>query len=93
MRSVTIQIGNSDDKLTQTEWSKYVHEVSELVVWKAVEVHFFGCSPSDREWQNACWAITVEANDVDSLRSGLARIRATYRQDSVAFTTGTTEFV
>lgn len=42
MKTVTIQIGNSDNRLTQVEWSEYVEKVNNLVRDCAYAVHFNG---------------------------------------------------
>lgn len=91
--TVTIQIGNSDDKLTQKEWGEYVWRVREFVRSKATAVHFFGGSVNWAEWQNACWVAEVPVCRVPDLKAGLSEIGKAFRQDSVAVTVGATEFI
>ena len=43
--TVTIQIGNSDNKLTQEEWADFVSAVSNAVSESEARVHFFAPSP------------------------------------------------
>lgn len=93
MATVTIQIGNSDNKLTQQEWADFVSTMKGDVLASGVTVHFFGGSPTWERWQNAAWV--VDGSDV-----GLARLKlwvqercGQFRQESVAWTQGVTEMV
>lgn len=93
MSTVTIQIGNSDDKLTQAEWAEFIAEVQSDMIACRVRVHFFGTSAGNARWQNAAWV--VEGNDraLGYLRKWVTERREKYRQDSAAWTVGETEFV
>lgn len=92
MKTVTIQIGNTDNKLTQQEWADFVKEVRQAVAGHAT-VHFMGFSPSDAPWQNAAWVCVVPPIHDDVLKTTLARIAKAFRQDSIAWTEGATEFI
>lgn len=91
--SITLQIGNSDDRLSQKEWARFVKEICDLLTRHEVTVHFAGGSPSNAPWQNACWVF--EANDAQAeiLRHVVAGIRLSFKQDSAAWTEGRTLFV
>ena len=53
-----ISIGNSDDKLTQAEWCRFVGEVDGLVgACPQLTIHGRWFSAPDRPWQNACWCV------------------------------------
>ena len=91
MKTLTIQIGNSDNKLTQVRWSEYVAEVRDLVEFHSEEVHFSGGSENWQPWQNVSWVVVV--NEDVHLLSDLSITRKKYNQDSVAITKGQTEFV
>lgn len=93
MVTVTIQIGNSDNKLSQAEWAHYVEECRHWVEKHAAEVHFFGGAPTWYPWQNVAWIIVTPDHVTGRLRDELSSVRAVYNQDSVAFTVGETEFV
>ncbi len=67
---VYISIGNSDDKLTQREWSEFVADVDRSLRWwcnenastaalnsPAGRIHGHWLSASDSPWQNACWCV------------------------------------
>ncbi|MFW6056853.1 MAG: hypothetical protein ACOC9B_06055 [Chloroflexota bacterium] len=92
MITCTIQIGNSDDKLTQREWSEFVSATHKLADYHG-DIHFSGFSVPDAVWQNACWVVEVHAADIHRLRDQLVELAQRFRQDAVAFTTGETRFV
>lgn len=93
--TLVIQIGNTDNKLTQSEWSDFCASVRETVAAAARQVHFDGCAAGDAPRQNACWVIDVEAapERLEKLRGSLREIRQRFRQDAVAWTAGETEMV
>jgi hypothetical protein len=93
MDTVVIQIGNTDDKLTQPEWASFYEHIDRLVELMAVRVHFAGASGSTQPWQNACWVAEIKPSEVTTLERSLEPIRLRYRQDSIAVTYGTTRFV
>ena len=39
---LVVSIGNTDNKLTQQEWSRFVHSVGELLQSYETHRHFFG---------------------------------------------------
>ncbi len=88
-----IQIGNSDNKLTQQEWAAFVESTSVYVKACSEAIHFSGGSPSHEAWQNYCWVAEVSDYDVPNMKHFLGQLKIQYRQDSVAFTAGETEFV
>lgn len=93
MSTVVIQIGNSDDKLSQAEWSEFVSYVRDAVGQYSEQIHFDGGSKIDAPWQNVCFVSEVSPSNQVRLLDHLRRIRAEYRQESVAVTVGETEFV
>lgn len=92
-RTVVIQIGNSDDKLTQKEWSAFVYAIRLKLAATVGIVHFFGTSDGHDSWQNACWVMEVPLSKIKILKSRLSRIGKKYKQDSIAFLEGITEFI
>ena len=93
MKPITIQIGNSDNKLTQLDWSLFIRRLDDFVELSGI-VHFSGFSGGDKPWQNACWVITpYEQDDFDALREYVIVLRKEYRQDGVAWIVGETEFI
>lgn len=94
--TITIQIGNSDNKLTQQRWADFVAAVSDrLEVYvedRTAEIHFFGAPHTWAQWQNAAWIVEINCC-LPPLRAELAYIARTFDQDSIALTVGETEFV
>lgn len=93
MNTITIQIGNSDDKLSQKLWSNFVGEIDSAIRNAADDVHFTGCSFPSAPWQNAAWVFNVAHDKRDWLIHRVTEIRQEYKQDSVAWTAGETLFV
>ena len=93
MKTVTVQIGNSDDKLTQIEWARFITNIRMCLQRNATAIHFSGGSAFDMSWQNACFVFLIQDNYLDDLRERLAYIRQEFRQDSLAFTVGETEML
>lgn len=90
---VSIQIGNSDNKLTQKKWSEFVESLNQAIEGYQTARHFFGGSITWAEWQNVCWVVEIEEEDLPALKRRSARIRAVYQQDSVCILVGKPEFV
>jgi hypothetical protein len=93
MKTVTIQIGNSDDKLSQTEWAGFVVMMRYAILANCIQVHFFGGPTNFERWQNVAWVVTCEADKLASLKAAVTDARATFNQDSAAWTEGDTQFV
>ena len=93
MKTITIQIGNSDDRLTQKDWASFVADVARAVESCPGRVHFAGASPGSEPWQNYCVVVEVESQFVELLRGEVESVRRRWRQDSVAWTEGETRFV
>ena len=90
MNTVIIQIGNTDNKLSQHEWHKFVNAMD--VILLDSNIHFRGFSNPDSLYQNACWVIEHD-DSIDSLCEDITNCRKLYNQDSAAITIGTTRFV
>lgn len=95
--TVHVAIGNSDNRLTQEEWSNYVHEVDLLVHSSAPHVHGTWFSPTDSPFQNACWSFEVLGDSHLWSRLAVQRvlreIAGRYRQDSIAWNESETVFL
>lgn len=90
--SVVIGIGNTDNKLTQQEWSAFVDGIDGIAKF-AGKVHFMGGSPNWMPWQNATWILEVWNNDLPILRKLLAEEAKRYRQDTIYLLAGEPEFI
>ena len=91
--TATVQIGNSDDRLTQAQWHAYVDEIRTAIAESAVMVHFAAASHGDAPWQNYAWIFEIKKSEVSQLIAALYRIRAAYSQESIAWTSGKVEFI
>ena len=89
--TVSVLIGNSDDKLSQAAWAKFIYDVGLVVVLRSSCVYFSGFSLPTAAHQNACWV--VECSDLAYLRQDLAELAAKYYQESIALVCGETEMV
>lgn len=97
MKTVTVQIGNTDNKLTQQEWAHFVDEVGRAIIFHTSDIKdaIRFCAPSIgwSSWQNACWVFSCSTGGMISLADRLTAIRARYKQDFLAWTEGKTEFI
>jgi hypothetical protein len=92
---VYVSIGNSDDKLSQAEWSEFVTETAARVASCATRIHGFWLSLPHGRWQNACWCLEFTTpGQMDEPREVAAELAAKYRQDSIAWAEiSRTEFI
>jgi hypothetical protein len=94
MTTITLQLGNSDDRLSQTRWHAYVEAVRVLLEHSpGIQVHFFGAPPNWAPWQNVAWVFTAPLAALPDLKTALSEIRQDYAQDSIAWTQGETNFI
>jgi hypothetical protein len=93
MKTITIQIDNADNKLTQAEWSDFVAAVEKEVQAHGGKVHFFGGSPNWTLRQNVAWVLECEEARAASLKEAVTRERKRFRQDAAAWTEGETLFI
>lgn len=92
LTTVYASIGNSDDKLSQSSWSNYLHSFRECMAKFAVQVYGDWTSEPSSSYQNACIAIATETPL--TLKAALTLLREGYEQDSVAWAVvGETEFI
>lgn len=86
IQTVYVSIGNSDDKLTQQEWARFVSSVSITIrSTREVVVHGQWLSEPASAWQNACWCFEVREDLKWSLTEALRDVAKAFRQDSIAW--------
>ncbi len=90
--TLTIQIGNTDGKLDQSEWSDFVESVRTVLIAHS-QIHFFGGSENWMKWQNVAWVVDIDPKKLPMIKRLIKDVRQRFRQDSVAFTEGVTLFV
>jgi hypothetical protein len=84
---VYISIGNSDDKLTQADWSAFHFAVRALLQDHSdITVHGEWASFPTAPFQNACWCVEF-AHDANraAVKLALRGEAEFYRQDSIAW--------
>jgi hypothetical protein len=79
-----VSIGNSDDKLTQARWSQFVSDTSVAVRDYAMAVHGAWLSEPASMFQNACWCLEVEDEDLADFKVALSDTARFYEQDWIA---------
>jgi hypothetical protein len=90
---VCIQAGNTDNKLTQQEWASFVEHINATLAIHQQGRYFFGGSETYAPWQNVCFVCEVDPTCLNALKTDLAQVRASYKQDSIAMLSGKTEFI
>lgn len=102
---VYISIGNSDDKLSQADWSDYVVAIDLRLLDRSTypesvvkRRHGYWHSLPTDPWQNACWCVELDNDEgdwdeIDVLKADLRYIADDYRQTSVAWAVAATEFL
>ncbi len=94
-KSVTILIGNSDNKLTQEEWFEFCSRINTHCIGQhpEINIHFSGPSIGWMRWQNACWVLSVPQPLIEQLKHRVSEAGKEFKQDSVGFIVGDIEFV
>lgn len=85
MITVYISIGNSDDKLTQVEWSTFCRQVQSIVYLESYRMHGEWFSDPTAPYQNMCWCVDVAEPHITDLRSELKDLARRFKQDSIAW--------
>jgi hypothetical protein len=93
MKTITLQIGNSDDRLSQARWSAFVAAMREVVAVHGREIHFFGAPPNWEPWQNVAWVVTCQDEHIPGFIAAVQAVRRDFGQDAVAWTEGETRFL
>lgn len=93
-KTVVIQIGNSDDKLSQADWAAFVYAMRHDAILKnCVQIHFAGAPGNAERWQNFAFVVECREEQVAPLKAAVTDIRGVFNQDSAAVTVGDTEFI
>ena len=87
--ATSIQIGNSDDRLSQREWCDFINDMTKIM--RRYRIWFSGPREARAPWQCFCWVINGQLllDDVQALRA----LAAKYRQRQIAVTSGTTTMI
>ena len=90
---ICIQIGNSDNKLTQQRWSEFILDIEWAIKYWSDQIYFSGFSRPDALWQNACWVFNISHLRSLGLKEEVMKVRLKYDQDSIAWSELTTGFI
>ena len=90
--TVTVCIGNSDDRLTQREWHLFYLDVDNVIDAHSSHIHFSGSPPSVSRHQNACWVFKTNVK-AKELQESLIRLCRLHKQDSIAWVEGETKML
>ena len=93
VQSATVQIGNSDNKLTQSDWSNFYRETIGIIKRHADQVHFSGASYSSEPWQNAAFVFEIDTEKEVDFLTELSACCNKFDQNSIAVTFGDTRFI
>jgi hypothetical protein len=87
MTDITVyaSIGNSDDKLSQKEWSEYFLVFNAAMSLIAEEIYGVWTSRTTDPYQNACVGIRMDDKYLAKIKTDLSEIAEDYKQDSIAF--------
>lgn len=77
---LAVSIGNSDDRLSQKQWNRFVEEMNDCLT-DSGKVHFFGGSSGFAPWQNVAWIVELRDAPI-SIMAKISKIREMYKQDS-----------
>jgi hypothetical protein len=89
-----ICVGNSDDKLPQRQWVSLQLEIRMAIQETAAAILGDWHSAPDSIYQNACWCIEIDGDEVPELKGHLAALATVYKQQSIAWNACTdTEFL
>lgn len=91
--TVAVLIGNSDDKLSQRDWAKYVVDVISVITLYGLKTHFTGSPVSTSIYQNYCEVFEILPEKLEYLKSALHRVKVTWKQDNIAILVGNTELI
>lgn len=93
MKTYTILIGNSDDKLTQKQWAEFIGNLNFWIKKFCDEIHFAASSSGELPWQN--YSITFECEDskIIWIKENLIELKKQYNQQSIAIIEGITYFI
>lgn len=94
--AVYVAIGNSDNKLTQLEWSHFCEHVDSYIRknTKWVKVHGEWYSATNSQYQNACWSMAIYDKDTaEWLKQKLRETAHRYKQESILWAVADNNFL
>jgi hypothetical protein len=93
VKTVCLQIGNGDDKLSQSRWHEFVVQIKAVVDDHCSKVHFFGGPENWCAQQNVALVFEVQDSSIDRLKTEVTNLRKKFLQESAAWMEGQTLFL
>jgi phosphoserine aminotransferase len=93
--TTVLLIGNSDDKLTQFEWSNFYDEIKNCINNYSITIHFNGYSNSVSMYQNACFVFNISSDTeyINKFIEDIKKIKIKYKQNYIVIIRNETEFI
>jgi hypothetical protein len=91
--TLSVLVGNSDNRLTQMEWSSYAGKVNDLVRACTYHTFFNGAPYTASLFQNHCWVFSIHKDDYDKFEGEVREVALHYEQESVAIVKGKTHIL
>lgn len=89
-----VSIGNSDDKLKQTDWALFQGSLLRTIQTYANVIHGVWYSSPMTAFQNMCIAFECcQPDRLTKIEDELSILASQYRQDSIAFAKAETKFI
>lgn len=92
---VWISIGNSDNKLTQEQWSKFIQDIDTWTRYYSTRRHAGPVHSSpDSMYQNCHWCVELDGPQILKHKEALSGFAKWHKQESIAWNEVTiTEFI
>jgi hypothetical protein len=68
MKSISLLMSNTDNKLSQQQWHDFVAATKQEVRNACTEFHFFGAPPNWEDHQNAAFVFTLDDQTIPTLK-------------------------
>jgi len=91
--NVLVEIGNTDNGLTQQEWGNFCEDVITAIVIRSEQIYSSLYSLSPAKWQNAGFHFKVTELEAMKLQTELLAIKSKYHQQSIAWSRTETTFL
>lgn len=93
MIHLVISIGNTDNKLTQMEWSNFVVDMEICIEKYNAQKHFFGGASNWEQWQNVAWIVECEQKAINEFLASISDVRKKWKQESAFVIVATGMFI
>lgn len=101
MKTIYIVMGNSDDKLSQFEWSQFYRAIDTVVSaagnYVGVQIHGRWTALPHEPWQNACWCLAIDDGELEfvvkGMKAELVALAKEFRQESIVWAEAEVEFL